>query len=160
MLTLALFVALGQCTTDTECKGDRICVDGQCVGDAPRVAAPRATIQPTKVQRAAQLGEEIGQRRAVLEDSSIVSPALKLAAGIVILALGIASFSAYQNLMNGGFDCLSACQFDGSLGIPSLVVGPGLMLWGSVQLILSIVRHVTIPDEIHAREEELKALEP
>lgn len=49
MLALVVAVALGQCTKDTECKGDRICSAGECVDAAPRapfLEAPAATPAP------------------------------------------------------------------------------------------------------------------
>jgi hypothetical protein len=43
MLALVIAVTLSQCSTDFECKGDRICVDGRCVNsDAPRSTPPVA----------------------------------------------------------------------------------------------------------------------
>lgn len=150
MLALLTAVALSQCSADVDCKGERVCEDGKCVG---------ARLQPpvNRVARAAQLGEEIGQRKAVLEDASFVGPSLKLGAGIVVLVLGVFSTLAYQNVAYN-YVCDSACLANGMLGIPSLVIGPALILWGGIQLVLSAIRHASIPEEIRVREDEIRVL--
>lgn len=41
MLAIALVVMLGQCSKDTECKGERVCAEGRCV-DARLVPGARS----------------------------------------------------------------------------------------------------------------------
>lgn len=54
LLTLGLaYPAAAQCTKDTDCKGDRVCVDGKCQDPAPPAPAPTpppATPAPKKAE--------------------------------------------------------------------------------------------------------------
>lgn len=67
VLFLALLVsqALPQCSKDTDCKGDRVCVDGSCVDPAglsatPAPAAVQAAPPPVSVSGLAKSGWSLG----------------------------------------------------------------------------------------------------
>lgn len=53
MLAIALVVMLGQCSKDTECKGERICVEGRCVAErlTPEPKARSHDIELLEAQR-------------------------------------------------------------------------------------------------------------
>ncbi len=81
--------AFAQCTKDTDCKGDRICVEGTCTAPsttaspatAPTAPAPRATTQiPTGVDRL-----ELQQARSKAKTSLI------MAGGTLLTGLGTAA---------------------------------------------------------------------
>ena len=107
LVAVGLFVsrdARAECTTDIECKGDRICVDGACVDPAPAVASPappsEATLSAAAPATAVREAPPRTERRSqALFVSGIVSLAL------VPVALGVSSLGWFQK---------ESCKMDAS----------------------------------------------
>lgn len=169
MLAFVVAVALAQCSKDTDCKGDRICVDGQCVGDAPK-AAPAQVPQPvvivpdraTSLARIYQLRNEISDLHTELEDATLGGPVFKLIGGGLLGALSGASFVLTANALECESRNLRYCGNPAAwvgVAVPSAVLAVVLFIWGGLQLRNRLETQSRIPGEIAIREAELRELE-
>lgn len=118
MLTLVAVLALGQCSVDTQCKGDRVCVDGRCVSE--RLAPPAAEPSPKT---------SMVLHRLDVERPSLVPPILTLIAAPVCVLLGFAVGALSQN---------DAVFFAGiSSGVAALLTGGiflGVVIWARARI--------------------------
>lgn len=147
MLALMIAVTLAQCTKDTECKGERVCSEGVCIeSDAP-IAAVEPIQEPVKtaltIDRAKQLTAEIKELKAGLEDATYGSPIAKL-----VFAAAFAGLAVVASQGGAGGIWVAA----------SGIASAALFLWGGIQFAIRWNMNHTVPDEIAAKEKELRKL--
>lgn len=118
MLAIALVVMLGQCSKDTDCKGDRICVDGQCVG---------ARLVPDKPERPLVRDPSIG----VLERQrpSLYAPISTLVLGAILEVAGTLLLP-----ITGDFRLPAAAWVVGLGALISGGISLGTTLWARSQV--------------------------
>jgi hypothetical protein len=98
ILAMALFLAvpraaLAGCEKDTDCKGERVCVDGACVGPAapPRTQAARGTEPVSALQRTVDEKRDAVDRASSaarrVNDSANAAYALGVVLGVLSLAV-------------------------------------------------------------------------
>lgn len=150
MLALLVVLALGQCSKDTDCKGQRICVRGTCAGDAP-FADPFAPTKADLVQ-GVQLRRELADLEEEYEEDNLVSPVLKLAFGI---GLGVLTSVLWGTA--GQYDSGTATAMVLG-GLASGIVGLVFTLWGGIQLPLRMNSRAKLADAITDKKEQLDAL--
>jgi hypothetical protein len=73
--TFSPALARAQCTKDTDCKGDRICVDGACASPAASPAPARERAAP------ATRRQEGGERRLLIEVDANLQRGLEAVGG-------------------------------------------------------------------------------
>ncbi len=83
--SLGSTAAFGQCTKDTDCKGDRICSEGSCVAPAPGIYTPQPLLQ-SPVGPLSQV-----QSLELLQARSKANTSLLLAGGTLLTGLGTAA---------------------------------------------------------------------
>jgi hypothetical protein len=80
LLALTSTTAAAQCTKDTDCKGDRICVEGSCVDASPSQSSPAPQGRLSEVEGLELRGAQ-----------SKASTGLMLAGGTLLAGLGTAA---------------------------------------------------------------------
>lgn len=86
MLALVVAVALAQCTKDTDCKGERVCTDGVCIG----AAGPRRRVELSPAA--------LGRRELLFaQRPSFIPPLVSMAIGAAFVGLGIALAAGSAN---------------------------------------------------------------
>jgi hypothetical protein len=90
VLFLVAVIALGQCTKDTDCKGDRICSNGECVAPAPGLSLSDLTRDRTA--EVARLRDEIAGAESDLEGADLRAPTWKFCVAGALFILGGALF--------------------------------------------------------------------
>lgn len=171
MLALALVVVLGQCTKDTDCKGERICAAGACVDlperlqrpaaePAPPVLVPAPPAEPSaedvRTQRMrlmyiGRLETELRQLREELDDTTLAGPVVKIIGATVLAVLAAGLLVSWDRNPNG-----TATMFWSAIG--SGVLSAGLYVWGGVQMHLRLNALRELPVRIGERETELAEL--
>lgn len=88
MLALVLMISLGQCTKDTDCKGDRICNAGECVAPAesPPPAPPLVVERPPAAPAAQPAADN--PYRAHRIAATILFPSLWVTTVVLDLLIG------------------------------------------------------------------------
>lgn len=143
-------LTLGQCTKDVECKGDRVCVDGECQGSLP---PPVPTYdarfyEADRLARVGKLEQELKDLHAELEDATLAGPFVKLATGTLFSALAI--FLPADNP--------SGSNVALPLGLVAAGVAVVFFIWGGVQLHLRLDARQRLPTEIETHEAQLRVL--
>lgn len=114
--------AQAECTTDVECKGDRICVEGACADPpakevTPSVSAP-APLPPAASPAPAQLSESGGAATEPMKTPASAAPRMErrsqglFVAGIVSLALVPAGLAVAGLANFSKFGCESDAEFE------------------------------------------------
>jgi hypothetical protein len=165
MLALVIAVTLSQCTMDTQCKGDRICVDGQCVDGPSRTGSLANTNgllgEADRAARVHQLQNEIADLKQELEDSGWVAPVVKLAGGTAFAVVALVTFGSFQQANGCLAAGLSGCGSPSgylSTAIASGALAVALFIWGGIQHRIRLAARDTLPREIESREAQLRIL--
>lgn len=154
-----LAATLLSCTSDVECKGDRVCVAGECTAptDAPEASAEDLA----RAQRVELVTRELNDRRQELKETNYAPPIIKLGFAAIFGVLSGVLFSAYgpaNSCVASGLDnCFSPSLFLGG-GIILAVSAVAMVAWGALQLHFVADAKRRLPDEISARESELRGL--
>jgi len=89
VLALGSTAAFAQCTKDTDCKGDRICVQGSCVAPQPSQGAQSPAQQPSSTPTTGALTQVEGLELQQARNKARTS--LLLAGGTLLTGLGTAA---------------------------------------------------------------------
>lgn len=138
-------LSLAQCTKDTDCKGDRVCVDGAC----------RESLVPSlsfaESERRARI-DELTRELEGLRGEQLRSPF-----GPLAVIIGGALFGG----LSGMLGYLFASTQDPTYGyfcLASGVAGLSMLLGGSARLSLNLTQRRLLPAQIADREAGLRGL--